>query len=65
MGMGMGVGPNCELYPNGALLENPNDSHSFYQCSNGIGYLLQCPANLIWDPQKQLCDFDDNVPEPE
>ncbi|CAF4130385.1 unnamed protein product [Rotaria sordida] len=56
---------NCEPYPNGALLANPDDPHSFYQCSNGIGYLLQCPANLVWNQQKQVCDFGDNVPKPD
>lgn len=39
------------------LFSNPNDCGSFYQCSNHIPYLHQCPAKLHFSKEKQRCEY--------
>ncbi|XP_066972839.1 mucin-7-like [Macrobrachium rosenbergii] len=40
------------------LLANPVDCNSFFMCSwNGVAYLQNCPANLHFNPELQVCDF--------
>ena len=43
------------------LFPNPVDCHSFYQCSNGHAYLMDCPANLEFNPVLQVCDWPENA----
>ncbi|XP_061437967.1 uncharacterized protein LOC133362994 isoform X3 [Lethenteron reissneri] len=40
------------------LYPDPADSHSFYHCSNSLMYHKQCPANLVFNPAKNICDWD-------
>ncbi|CAF0862378.1 unnamed protein product [Adineta steineri] len=37
---------------------NPDDKHSFFQCSFGTPYLMQCPPTLVWSQDKYTCDYD-------
>ncbi|ORZ07750.1 hypothetical protein BCR41DRAFT_373502 [Lobosporangium transversale] len=30
------------------LYKNPKDCHSFYLCKDGVAYLKECPADLLW-----------------
>ncbi|XP_078739415.1 uncharacterized protein LOC144952821 [Lampetra fluviatilis] len=40
------------------MYADPSDSHSFYHCSNCLTYHKQCPANLVFNPAKNICDWD-------
>ncbi|CAF0770363.1 unnamed protein product [Didymodactylos carnosus] len=40
------------------LYSNDQDKHSFYSCSNGIAYLIQCQSNLIFNQNILACDWD-------
>ncbi|TMS16567.1 Acidic mammalian chitinase [Larimichthys crocea] len=35
----------------------PDDPHSFYNCANGITWILNCPANLIFKDSCHCCDW--------
>ncbi|CAF3094518.1 unnamed protein product [Rotaria sp. Silwood2] len=48
--------------PGDGLFANPQDQHSFYQCTHGMYYLMQCPAGLVWNQQTQFCYWD--TPKP-
>jgi hypothetical protein len=37
------------------LFANPDDKHSYFQCSFGTHFLTQCPADLIWSQEKYNC----------
>ena len=43
------------------LFPNPKDCHTFYQCSNGNAYLMDCPSNLEFNPVLQVCDWPENA----
>jgi hypothetical protein len=51
------------------ILINPEDRHSFYQCSNGVPYLQQCPRmnNMaetgVFDPRVGACENPANCSE--
>ena len=36
---------------------DPYNCSSFYRCSNGVPYLYPCPADLIFNPNLNICDF--------
>ena len=36
---------------------DPYDCNSFYQCSNGVPYHHQCPANLVFNTNLNVCDW--------
>jgi len=36
---------------------NPFDCKSFYQCSNGVPYLHDCPSVLVFNPNLNVCDW--------
>ena len=40
---------------------NPDDKHSFFQCSFGTPFLMRCPSGLVWSQKKFTCDW--NIPE--
>jgi hypothetical protein len=40
---------------------NIRDARSFYQCSNGVPYLHQCPSGLVFNPNLIVCDWPQNV----
>nr|XP_032834888.1 chondroitin proteoglycan 2-like isoform X2 [Petromyzon marinus] len=46
----------CQSKADG-LYADCSDSHSFYHCSNSLTYHKQCPANLVFNPAKNLCDW--------
>lgn len=37
---------------------NPANAHQFYECVNGKEFLYDCPANLVFNEAKQVCDYD-------
>lgn len=39
------------------LLANPSNTHTYYQCSSGVAYLMQCPSGLVWHEDKRRCDW--------
>ena len=51
-----GDAPGC---PPGFTLffPHPNDCHWYFQCSNGVAYCKECPADLQWNVQLETCDF--------
>ena len=46
---------SCQT-PNG-FFGNPKDStcNTFIQCSFGVPYLLTCPSQLVFDPNRKVC----------
>lgn len=34
---------------------NPNNIHTFYSCSNGLTYIMDCPAGLIFRESWNAC----------
>ncbi|RIB00646.1 Carbohydrate-Binding Module Family 14 protein [Gigaspora rosea] len=54
-----GIGIECKNLPNG-LYANPYDCTTFYQCSNGVAYLFDCPDDLQWSSKLQRCEWPAN-----
>ncbi|CAG8529648.1 6958_t:CDS:2 [Dentiscutata erythropus] len=50
---------NDENNPNG-LYANPSDCSTFYQCSNGKSYLMNCPDDLQWSTKLLRCEWPEN-----
>ncbi|KAL1491634.1 hypothetical protein ABEB36_012203 [Hypothenemus hampei] len=42
-------------------LADPFDCASFYECANGVPVHLHCPSDLVYDIQKQTCNYLKNV----
>ncbi|OXU27687.1 hypothetical protein TSAR_011617 [Trichomalopsis sarcophagae] len=45
----------------GELIPNPKDCGSYYQCSNGRPWLMRCPPDLHYWPEKKRCDYPHNA----
>ena len=45
------------------LFRHPANCHLYLQCSNGYEYIMSCNEDLVFNEQKQYCDWDINVPE--
>ncbi|EFX82148.1 hypothetical protein DAPPUDRAFT_223830, partial [Daphnia pulex] len=41
---------------------NPVECKTFISCSNQITYIMNCPANLVYNQQFNWCDYSHNVP---
>lgn len=39
----------------------PADCNLYIICMNGVGIVLQCPDELYFDPESELCDLPENV----
>lgn len=39
------------------------DCTKYWACSNGTPYEMNCPAPLVFNPRKSVCDYVSNVPE--
>lgn len=39
----------------------PSDCSKYWECFQGHKYLMQCPNNLLWNQDKNYCDFPENV----
>ncbi|XP_071552436.1 zinc metalloproteinase nas-14-like isoform X2 [Panulirus ornatus] len=52
---------NChvckESSHNGLLFRYPGDCSKFYQCSNSISFIMDCPAGLHFSLSKNQCDY--------
>ncbi|XP_023242388.1 LOW QUALITY PROTEIN: uncharacterized protein LOC111640596 [Centruroides sculpturatus] len=48
--------PSVCLEPNG-LFPLPSDCHKFIHCSHGIAYIKDCPANLEFDADQEICSL--------
>jgi len=35
--------------------------HQFLTCSNGLPHVMDCPANLVYNPQHDMCDWPSNM----
>ncbi|RZC39266.1 CBM 14 domain containing protein, partial [Asbolus verrucosus] len=44
-------GPDAVYFP------DPTDCSRFYECSNGVAYLFDCPAGLDFDPKLNVCNY--------
>ncbi|KAM3965510.1 chondroitin proteoglycan 2 [Aphomia sociella] len=44
----------------GKLVAHEN-CNQFYKCLEGIPYALSCPPNLLYNPEKEYCDWPENV----
>lgn len=36
---------------------NPDDCSSFCKCDGGVAYLFDCPVNLHFNAELQVCDW--------
>ncbi|CAG9565997.1 unnamed protein product [Danaus chrysippus] len=45
---------------NGVLIAHEH-CDKFYQCANGKNVTMNCPAGLLFNPYKQVCDYPSNV----
>ncbi|CAG8562231.1 5875_t:CDS:1, partial [Dentiscutata heterogama] len=50
---------NDKNNPNG-LYANSKDCSTFYQCANGIPYLMNCPDGLQWCTKLLRCEWPEN-----
>lgn len=50
----------CQSIVNGNI-PNPRDCATFFICSNGIPYKIDCPSNLFFNPVTKNCDYYYNV----
>ena len=41
--------------------KDPNNCYGYIACSNGITYLMPCPAGLKYNEQTDQCDWPGNV----
>ena len=39
------------------LFTNPDNGHSFFHCSSGVAHLMSCPSNLVWNQEREYCDW--------
>jgi len=44
------------------LLAHPLDCNKFLQCSNGHEFIHECQTDLVFNVEKQICDYIENVP---
>lgn len=56
-------GDFCSSKVNGNYRDSAN-CHGYIACSNGITYHMPCPAGLVWNDAKKICDWKRNVPPP-
>ncbi|KAF5286749.1 hypothetical protein FQA39_LY04172 [Lamprigera yunnana] len=58
------VYPDCPFPdPGGESVYFPHetDCSLFYECSNGEPILLECPGDLVFNPDKNVCDKRENT----
>jgi hypothetical protein len=48
--------PDCPPY-SPYLVPNPEDCGSYYQCSNGVPILFNCPPGLHFNASLEVCDW--------
>jgi len=57
---------SADTPPEGDYKLNPRDPHSFYQISNGVPHLHQCPPGMVFNPNANpgpVCDHPWNCSE--
>lgn len=42
---------------------HPSNPQAFCQCSNGTPYEMPCPPGKEYNPELQVCDWPQNLPE--
>lgn len=52
----------CEYTTHTHYLPYPGDCTKFIICIDGIPYINDCPAGLVWNQEVEHCDFPENVP---
>ncbi|KAH0619003.1 hypothetical protein JD844_018602 [Phrynosoma platyrhinos] len=50
----------CKDKPDGNYVYPP-DPHKFYSCANGNTHIMDCPAGLVFDEDKGICDYPTNI----
>ncbi|XP_052747486.1 protein obstructor-E-like [Bicyclus anynana] len=45
------------------VFRSSNNCESYTWCFDGIARLMYCPAGLVFNAEKSLCDFPSNVPD--
>ena len=49
--------PTCSTHPNQIVPDPAGDCSVFYQCSGEVAHQFVCPAGLVFNPDKSLCDW--------
>ena len=44
----------------------PSDTNcqEYFHCVNGVPVMRKCPDGLFWDPEKQFCNWPDQISPP-
>ena len=61
---GDGIDEGCEVQPvctEDGLFPDPTRLDRFYSCANGIGWIMDCPYGLYFNPDLLVCDWPNNV----
>jgi Chitin binding Peritrophin-A domain len=52
----------CAGVGNGVFLPDPSgDCQTYLSCSNGVSFPMRCPDGFLFDNQRQMCNFPDQV----
>uniref|UniRef100_A0A6M2DX90 Putative peritrophin-like protein 3 n=1 Tax=Xenopsylla cheopis TaxID=163159 RepID=A0A6M2DX90_XENCH len=51
----------CVGEEDGTLFSDPDDCASFFICNAGLPWRQRCPGYLLWNEEKETCDFEVNV----
>nr|AYD38868.1 acidic mammalian chitinase-like protein [Mytilus galloprovincialis] len=57
---GTSSGFPCSEKLNG-LYADPEDCSKFYNCEGGVAFHMNCPTNLLYNPNRKYCDYPTNV----
>ena len=52
---------DCVGRPNASNIIDPTSCNHFIMCTNARSVRKRCPDNLLYDPEKNACEFADNV----
>lgn len=52
---------SCENIPNFQYIPSPDSCSEYYQCIDGVAYLLSCPRGLNFSDLRQSCDLPSNA----
>ena len=53
-----GMLPDCSTKPDGTFFKHLLDCNKYYQCSNGVPYLIGCFTGLYWDSHMRRCGYE-------
>ncbi len=56
----------CRRHPTGSMLQNPRDCNKYFVClGDNDSLMLQCPYGLLFDNERQSCEWISEVSCPD